>query len=183
MPIYVAMLRGINVSGHKIIKMEDLRASFLALGLRGVKTHVQSGNVIFEAAKNSSADLSKQIAASIQRDFGFAVPVILKTAKELERVIQSNPFAKMKSVDPARLHVTFLSKPAPKDASKKLDALAHAPDQFRLGAQEIYLHCPDGYGRTKLSNVALERALSVGATTRNWKTVNSLLEMASERAL
>ena len=180
MPIYIAMLRGINVSGHKTIKMDELRASFLALGMRGVKTYVQSGNVIFAAARSSPAGLTKQIAGRIRQDFGFVVPVILRTQTELQNVIQSNPFAKMKSIDPAKLHVTFLSEPVPKDALKKLEALARAPDQVRLGGREIYLYCPDGYGRTKLSNTALERVLSVGATTRNWKTVNNLLAMTSE---
>lgn len=180
MPIYVAMLRGINVSGHNTMKMEELRASFGALGFRGVKTYVQSGNVIFEAAKGSATKLSAQIGARIQRDYGFRISIVVKTPKELENVIKNNPFAKLKSVDPSKLHVTFLAEPATKDALRKLEALALGPDQIRVDGSEIYLHCPDGYGRTKLSNAAIERVLSVTATTRNWKTVNTIFEMALE---
>lgn len=179
MPIYIAMLRGINVSGQKIIKMEHLRASFETLGFRGVETYVQSGNVIFETAKNSSESLSRKIGERILRDFGFPVSIVLKTSKNLEKVIQGNPFARKKTIDPSKLHVTFLSEPPSRSALRRLQVLSAEPDQFRLAGQEIYLYCPDGYGRTKLSNSAFERILSVAATTRNWRTLNKLFEMAS----
>src|SRR5271169_6803998 len=106
---YIAMLRGINVSGHNIIKMEQLRASFAALGFSNVKTYIQSGNVVFEAAKDSVAGLSKKIEQMILRDFGFSVPVLLKTAKEMEEIIKGNTLVKIPGIDQTRLHVTFLS--------------------------------------------------------------------------
>ena len=180
MPIYVGLLRGINVAGKKIVKMESLRASFEALGFRRVRTHVQSGNVIFETGKTSSDDLSKIVTERISKDFGFSIPVVLRTSDDIGKVVRNNPFLNERRLDNSKLHVTFLSAPPPKDAKEKLDALKSLPDQFRVRGREIYLYCPNGYGRTKLSNNIFERLLSSQATTRNWNTVNTLVTMASE---
>lgn len=178
MPVYIAMLRGINVSGHKIIRMEHLRASFEALGFHRVKTYVQSGNVVFEAGKDSASNLSAKIGERILADFGFPVPVLLKTSKEMERVVHDNPLLQEAGIDDSHLHVTFLFKAAPGTGEKSLEALAVRPEQFRVSGREIYLYCPKGYGNSKLSNNAIEKNLGVGATTRNWKSVNALLAMA-----
>ncbi len=177
MPTYIAMLRGINVGPGKIVKMERLRASFEALGFDGVKTYVQSGNVIFESEQKSPAGLSNKIEEKIQRDFGFTVPVLLKTSKEIDQIVSDNPLLKEKGIDHSKLHVTFLSDAPPKTAVKVLEALATDRERFCISNREIYLYCPDGYGNTKLSNNAIEKKLSVVATTRNWRTVNTLLEM------
>ena len=178
MPTYIAMLRGINVSGHKMVKMETLRTSFGALRLGNVQTYVQSGNVIFGFGNGPVAALSKKIEQRILRDFGFSVPIFLRTAKELEQIIKDNPFLNETAIDHSKLHITFLSDAAPKTALEALQPLAAKTEQFRAIGRQIYLYCPDGYGRTKLSNTAIERKLSVGATTRNWRTVNALLAMA-----
>ena len=172
------MLRGINVGGHKVIKMEQLRASFAALGFGTVKTYVQSGNIVFEAPNDSAADLSRKIERKILHDFGFPVPVFLRTEKEMAATIKRNPLLKDSAIDPSKLHVTFLSNAPPKSAHEHLQPLAVKPEQFYIMDRDIYLYCPNGYGTTKLSNTAIEKKLSVGATTRNWKTVNILLAMA-----
>ena len=177
MPTHVAMLRGINVGSGKIVKMERLRASFEALGFDGVRTYVQSGNVIFESERKSPTELSNKIEEKIQHTFGFRVPVLVKTSKELEQIVSDNPLVKEKGIDHSKLHVTFLSDALPTTAVKVLEPLATARERFRILNREIYLYCPDGYGNTKLSNNAIEKKLSVVATTRNWRTVNTLLEM------
>ena len=177
MPIYIAMLRGINVSGHKMVKMEALRASFGALRFSNVKTYIQSGNVVFAAEDRSVADVCKKIERRILRDFGFSVPVFLRTASELEETIKRNPFLTDTAIDRSKLHVTFLSAAAPATALEVLQPLAAKPEQIRVIGRQIYLYCPNGYGQTKLSNTAIEKKLSVGATTRNWRTVNTLLAM------
>jgi len=179
MPAYVAMLRGINVSGHKIVRMEALRATCTALGFRNVATYVQSGNIVFVAETKPSSVLAKRISDAILRDFGFPVPALVRTAKEMQGVIKNNPFVKEDSIDVAKLHVTFLSQSPAKTALKNLQTLPAKRDRFQVGRQAIYLYCPDGYGITKLSNTAIEKALAVAATTRNWKTVNTLFEMAA----
>ena len=160
--------------------METLRASFEALGFRRVRTYVQSGNVVFETERTSPDDLARIIAEKISKDFGFSIPVVLRTSDDFERIMRDNPFLNRRRFDHSKLHVTFLSSTPAKDAEEKLGALNGLPDEFRIDGQEIYLYCPNGYGRSKLSNNALEKALTVGATTRNWKTVSTLARMSSE---
>ena len=160
--------------------MERLRGSFAAMGFNDVRTYVQSGNVIFEAAANTRDALTRKIEEGIHRDFGFSVVVILRTAKELQKIVKTNPFLSEEGIEQARLYVTFLATPPIKVALKNLETLPISPDRFRLIGREIYLHCPDGYGKTKLSNNAFEKRLSVGATSRNWKTTTVLCEMARE---
>ena len=182
MPTHVAMLRGINVGQGKIVKMERLRSSFEALGFDSVRTYLQSGNVVFESEQESAAGLSKKIEEKIQRDFGFTVPVLVKSSKEIAQIVSDNPLVKEKGIDRSKLHVTFLSDAPPKTAVEALEPLARDREQFRVLNREIYLYCPDGYGNTKLSNNAIEKKLSVVATTRNWRTVNALLEMCRSLA-
>ena len=179
MPVYIAMLRGINVSGQNIIRMEDLRRICAGLGFRNVETYAQSGNVVFLTRAQPPSTLAHHTAEAIRRDLGRPVPVLVRTRDEMGNVVAGNPFLRERGVDVSKLHVTFLSAPAPSRALKNLETLPKRSDRFHAGRREIYLYCPDGYGRTKLSNAALEKALSVGGTTRNWRTVTTLLEMAS----
>jgi uncharacterized protein (DUF1697 family) len=180
MPNYVAMLRGINVSGAKPVKMEALRASFEALGFDNVRTYVQSGNVVFAAKERTAPPLAGKIVARIKRDFGYDVPTLVLRADELARVVDESPFAGKKGIDATKLHVTFLDGAATAAGLKKMEGVASGRDEFHCRGTSIYLHCPDGYGNTKLNNNAFERALAVGATTRNWKTVTTLATMAAE---
>jgi uncharacterized protein (DUF1697 family) len=177
---HIALLRGINVGGHKIIKMDQLRKAFEELGFEGVSTYVQSGNVVFRSPKKASADLSRKIEEMLLRRFNMSVPVIVRTAREVDDVLRNNPFLKERGLDVSRLHVTFLSHTPQKAAVKGLAAIAAGPDRFHCRGQEIYLHCPNGFGGTKLSINAFEKVLAVGATTRNWNTVNTLYEMARD---
>lgn len=175
---YVALLRGINLGGHKIVKMDRLRKTFEELGFEDVKTYIQSGNVVFKASAQAPENLAKRIEEKVLRQFGFAVPVVVKTSDEIGDVIRNNPLVKEKGIDLSKLHVTFLSGAPEKSALKVLEAIAAGPDQFRGSGAAIYLHCPNGYHETKLGNNVLEKMLKVGATTRNWKTVNQLYVMS-----
>jgi uncharacterized protein (DUF1697 family) len=180
MPAYIAMLRGINVSGHNTIKMEHLRALCSDLGFRNVETYVQSGNIVFQTGTENPSNLSRRISEKILLASGFDVPVILRSSIEMRSVIANNPFLKEKGIDSSKLHVTFLSETVQESVLKRLEPLSKNPDRSYGAPQEIYLYCPGGYGRTKLSNNAIEKALSVRTTTRNWKTTNTLLEMVSK---
>jgi len=180
MAAYITMLRGVNVTGHNTIKMEVLRGLCQGLGFRNVETYVQSGNIVFQALLENPEAISKRIGETVLRSFGFDTPVIVRTSKEMRNVIGNNPFLKEKGIDSSKLHVTFLSETAQKGSEKKLETLATNPDRFYPASHEIYLYCPGGYGRTRLSNNAIEKALSVEATTRNWKTTNTLFEMVSK---
>lgn len=178
MTAYVALLRGVNVGGNTL-KMSWLREACEEIGLKDVQTYVQSGNVVF-SSRLGAAKLEQTLKEMIDKQTRLPVTVTVRSAPELEGVIAGNPFLKQKGVDVSKLHVTFLAKAVAEPALDKLDALAGTRDQYRLIGREIYLHCPINYGETKLSNNAIEKALAVGATTRNWKTVTALQEMASE---
>jgi uncharacterized protein (DUF1697 family) len=180
MPTFIAMLRGINVGGNPL-KMDRLRALFSSLGFKNVRTFIQSGNVIFDTAKSPSkcsAEIEKKLAGETR----LPITVILRTATELKSAIAANPFLKHPKIDPSKLHVTFLAAPVPRDILKKSGTLTSGPDELRVIGKEAYVHCPNGYGRTKLHNTALEKLLSTKATTRNWNTVNKLYELATQPA-
>lgn len=161
------------MGGHKPVGMEALRKVFEAAGFKNVQTYVQSGNVVFSAPKQSGNALERKISAILLKEFGFPVPTMIRTAEEMELVVQRNPFRKE---DPAMLHVAFLSKAPDKGALKKLEEREVGPDRFRCVGTEIYIHCPNGFGRAKLPN--FEKILSLSVTTRNWRTVNTLCEMS-----
>ena len=180
MPIYISMLRGINVGGHKQVPMSELRAMFEALGFEQVRTYIQSGNVIFEAAKSNPSDLSARIEKKILSQFGFPVSVITRTPEEMRKNIEGNPFAKESRTEPAKVYIAFVSQAPTADAVKKVGALATASEQLRHSGREVYLYYSDGMGRAKLTHNVLEKVLAVTATARNWNTVNKLYDMAME---
>ena len=164
---YVALLRGINVGGRAKVAMADLRAVFESLGFDDVRTYIQSGNVVFGSSKTvDAAAVEKRIAA----EMGVEPTVLLRTAKEMATVAEGNPFA-----DTDGLHVTFLAA-KPKGT---VEVPEGQPDELAVVGREVYLRCPNGYGRTKVNNTFLEKQLGVPATTRNWKTVTTLAELAA----
>ena len=180
MAIYVSMLRGINVGGHKRIKMDRLRQSFEALGFEQVKTFIQSGNVVFRTGKRSALALSRQIENKILEDFGFSVSVITKTADEMRESLEKNPFLREGGIDPERLHVVFLSEAPASEALKKLAELTILPDRSQCVGTELYLYLPNGVAQSFWMKTSIDRVLSVVTTTRNWKTVNCLHQMCRE---
>ena len=178
MNTYISMLRGINVSGQKKIRMADLRNLYESLGLQNVQSYLQSGNVVFDSDEKNVDKLRDSIEAQIESNYGFSVPVLIRTKEVFQRVIEEHPFAEEEAI---RVLVTFLYEAPDKSKLEELSQYEDKADQFAIGEQEIFLFCPGGYGRTKLSNNFFEKKLGVVATTRNWKSVNALYEMASER--
>jgi uncharacterized protein (DUF1697 family) len=177
MPSYVSLLRGINVSGRNRIAMADLRALFEAHGHHDVTTYVQSGNVVSRSSTRGAGAVARAIQRAIADDLGLDVTVLVRTPAELHRILEGNPFLGP-GADVAKLHVTFLGEPAAATRAAALDGGAFAPDRFAVHGREVYVHCPDGYGRTKINNTFFERKLGVTATTRNWNTVTQLAELA-----
>jgi len=178
--IYVAILRGVNVSGKNLIKMPALVKSIESIGFEGVKSYIQSGNLVFETAKGEFAEIAKRIHDQINHDFGFDIPVLVIEAKELETIRDGNPFVQRSDIDLSKLHVTFLESEPDEDCIALIDPEKYLPDEFVLIGKTIYLNCPVGYGTTKLNNNFFESKLKVKATTRNWNTVNKLVEMAKQ---
>lgn len=180
MQTYISMLRGINVSGQKMIKMDALRQMYELLNFSKVKTYIQSGNVVFESPDTNCLDIEQAIAQQISQTFGFEVPVMVKTLNELKTVIANNPFTDDKHKDVTKLHATFLSQQPQQYYLDKLNTTQYAPDEFVIITNTIYLSCPNGYGKTKLTNNFFETKLKLSATTRNWKTVNELANIAEQ---
>ena len=177
MKTYVALLRGINLGSQKRVAMADLRGLFEDLGAKDVATYVQSGNVVFKSA-DGAEQLTRAIERRFRRDLGLSVTVVVLSRAQLTKVLGGNPFARAKT-EQAKLHVTFLAEKPPRAKVGKLDPEAGQPDEFRLVGRQIYLHCPNGYGRSKLTNAYFEKQLGVAATTRNWRTVTKLGELTS----
>ena len=174
---YAALLRGVNLGSHNKVSMADLRELFEALGHEDVATYVQSGNVVFKA-RGDAASISSGIERRIARDLGLDVAVILRSKTQLARIAATNPFVR-KEREPTRLHVTFLANTPPRAAVRELSSGDFAPDALHVKGKEVYLHTPQGYGRTKLSGAFFEKRLGVVATTRNWRTVTRLAELTS----
>jgi len=178
MPTYVALLRGVNVGGNTL-KMDRLRAVCAELGLKNVRTYVQSGNMVF-AAQKSASHWARVLERSLVGESRLTVSVMVRSAADMARVVAGNPFVDEKGIDHARLAVTFLDRVPAKSALHALAALPSVPDRFVHAGAEIYLHCPGGFAATKLTNNAFEKLLSVRATSRNWNTVNRLHAMCAE---
>lgn len=173
---YIALLRGINVSGHKKILMADLRN--LLSDFENVKTYIQSGNILFESNSKNTSKLEQQISELIYKKYGFEVPVIVKTIKEWMFAFENNPFLKDSTISIKQLYVTFLSEIPKKENIELMKQLDYSPDIFIIKNDLVYSCYPNGPGRSKMTINVFEKKLSVPATSRNWNTVTKLLELS-----
>jgi uncharacterized protein (DUF1697 family) len=178
MRTYISILRGINVGGNRIIKMEALREMYEEMGFENIQSYIQSGNVIFQYKDSKTNDLASKVSHQIAARFGFEVPVILMELNELETLVSENPFAKETNRDISFMHLTFLSEIPDPEKFGKISNEYRTSDEYRYFDKVIYLYCPNGYGKTMFTNGFFEKILDVTATTRNWKTALELLNMA-----
>ena len=178
MKTYVALLRGINVAGQRKIKIPDLKSLFEKNGFDNVKTYLQSGNVLF-THKNAKAAQGTTIEKLLKAELGYDVSVLTIDKDTFLNIAQNNPLLNDPKVDPAFLHITFLF--APPSESIPIESIPlNGDEQAHLHNAHYYLYCPHGYGRTKIHTGYFEKTLNSPATTRNWKTVNALVQMLSE---
>ena len=177
MAIYISLIRGINVGGRNMIAMEKLRALHTALGFGDVKTHLQSGNVLFTAKAAEPLEIAKRIEDALRKD-GLDVRVVVRTPAELREAIERNPFPAHAKKDPSHYVVVFLDRePAAADAAE-LAQTNVGPEEKKLVGRDLYVFYPD-MARSKLTNTLIERKLGVTGTARNWNTVNKLVELAA----
>lgn len=177
MATYIALLRGINVSGQKMIKMVELKAMFESIGLEAVQTYIQSGNVLFQSVDLMENEMVEKIHSAILERFGFEVDVLVFTVSNWNQIIANNPFVRRDNLDEAKLYVTLLAKEPLAEDVEKLASFAFQEETYQLIERAVYLYVPKGYGNAKLSNNFLENKLKVSATTRNWKTMLTLRDM------
>jgi len=172
---FVALFSGINVGGNRIVKMAELRAFFEDLGFSDVATYVQSGNVVFYAAKGDAASLQRDLEAAFERRWGFASRIMVCDGARLERLVAENPYPEV-AAEHTKLHAYVLEREPTSGEIARLAERCTGPERFEVRGEVLYLHAPDGLGRSKFAG-ALPRTLNVPGTARNWRTVLALLEM------
>ena len=177
MATLIALLRGINIGGHHKLQMKALTAALEELGLREVRTYLQSGNVMFRSNTKDRTALAVKITAAITAQHNFAPQVLLLDTEALHEAMANNPYPEAEAT-PAYLSLLFLAETPSHPDLKALEALRANSERFKLVGKVFYLHAPDGFGRSKLAANA-ERLLGVPATGRNWNTVRKLAEMTA----
>ncbi len=160
--------------------MADLKAMCEQMNLKNVTTYIQSGNVIFSVDKSNPADISKKIESAIHKKFGMSIPVITRTIDEIRNAIKRNPYLAAKDKDLGNVYLTYLEFAPGSNEIAAIRDYSAPPDDFLINGETVYIYCPGGYGNTKLNNNFFERKLKTRATTRNWKTSNELLNIATK---
>lgn len=175
MNTWIMLLRGINVGGNNILRMQDLRQLLEGLDLENVRTYIQSGNVVFQGDGRNRQALAQEISAAILESHDFAPEILLFDLSDWLQAISANPYPQASS-NPKSLHLYFLAETAQNPDFAKLDSLKSESEQYRLIDEVFYLYAPEGIGRSKMAN-SVEKALGVRATARNWRTVSKINEM------
>ncbi|UOK41934.1 MULTISPECIES: DUF1697 domain-containing protein [Flavobacterium] len=180
MKTHLALLRGINVSGHNMIKMEDLKALLERMRFANVRTYIQSGNVFVDSDEEDGPSVGFKIKQEIFKEWGYDVPIIVITKEDLEASLQNNPYMKEKDVDTKKLYFTFISKELDANSIHELKMSQVKPDEAVIDKNRIYIKYAVGAGKTRFDQKYIEKKLNVTATMRNLNTVTKLLEMYNE---
>lgn len=180
MTTHLALLRGINVSGHNMMKMEALKAMLESLGFQNVRTYLQSGNVFVDTDEESASKVGFMIKQEIFKVFGHEVPVIVITKEDLELCFKNSPFLNEKDADTKKLYVAFVSISLKKESINDLKISQFKPDEASIDGNRIFIKYAVGAGKTRFDQKYIEKKLNVTATIRNWNTVTNLLKMYSE---
>lgn len=177
---YISLLRGINISGQKLIKMKNLIELYESLGFQNVITYLQSGNVLFNTKITEINKITGIIEKGIKKNLGYDVNVLIKTKSDFLEILKNNPFLKNKNPDIKKFYVTLLFNTPDAALLDDVNKIKDEYDEFKIYGNVIYINCPDGYGRTKMTNNFFEKKLKLTATTRNWNTINNLTQLADE---
>jgi uncharacterized protein (DUF1697 family) len=171
---YVSLLRGVNLGPATQLPMPRLKQLYVDLGLHDVATYIRSGNVVFRSDDGPDA-LRERIESGIEQRLGMSVDVVVRSHDDLAGVVARNPFPR---ADPGRLAVVFLSAPVPEELTRRLEATDFGTDEYAADGREIYLHLPNGFGRSKLAARMSALRSPVVGTVRNWRTVGKLIDMS-----
>ncbi len=178
MPVYISLLRGINVGGNKKIKMAELTMLYESMGFTSVHTLLQSGNIVFESDGVDMGRLGSTIETGIEQHYGFQSKIIMRTRDQWQAVIDNHPYSPAQLTEPSKLLIVFLQEVAAARAFNVLLEAHTGPEIIHNGGQELYVFYPNGMGRSKLDHSFIERKLKITTTGRNWNTVNKLLKLA-----
>jgi len=181
MPTHVALLRGINIGPRNRVAMPALRELVESLGHTEVATYIQSGNVVFAAADGDEQELASELERAIDARLGVPARVVVLSRRQLARVVRENPFAHEQ--DPKAVHAVFLSEAPAHELRSAVSAAQRrardkgARDEARIVGRTLFLHTPDGYGRSELAATLMRKSSGTAGTARNWATVNKLLAL------
>lgn len=177
MKTYIGLLRGINVSGQKKIKMVDLRILLEENGFSSVKTYIQSGNIVFRTTEENKATLENKISEVIKKQYGFDVPVIVKTSEEIGNILVNNPYDDSEDLESNKIYFVLLKEKPKEENVTVLDSISFENETLRINSECVYLRCALGAGKAKCTNNVIEKKLKVSATTRNYRTMQKLREL------
>jgi uncharacterized protein (DUF1697 family) len=179
MPVYVALLRAINVGGHRRVVMAELRAFLAELELEDPRTLLQSGNVVFKSPSRSSANLERLLETEAEKGLGLRTEFVIRSAREWKQIVAENPFRDEAKRDPSHLLVTLFKKTPAQKNLKALQASIRGRERVLTRRKQAYIIYPDGIGRSRLTSARIEKTLGTG-TGRSWNTVLKLAALVDE---
>lgn len=169
------------MAGHNSIKMTDLSLLYKRLEFKENKTYIQSGNVIFKTdLRNAENEIAEIIEKGIYNEFGYNIPAMIRNTDELKALFSVNPYLGIPDFDPSKMAVVFLHEIVTEGQLEKMININYPPDKYQISGREIFIYCPNGFGRTKLYTNFFENKMGVTGTARNWKTITTILSMAEE---
>jgi uncharacterized protein (DUF1697 family) len=182
MQTLISFLRGVNMAGHNKIKMSGLAELYGKVGFRESETYIQSGNVIFTNEEDLPAeDITSKIEKAIQKKFKLDIAVMIRTPEEIKKIISINPFSGEENFDPAKMACLFMHETPSEGQISKIKDVHYHPDKFKIIGKEIFIYCPNGFGKTKLYTNFFEKKMGIAGTARNWKTINTILDIAEKK--
>lgn len=170
---YFAFLKGVNVSGHRIIKMAELKAMFESMGFKNVRTFIQSGNVVFESSAKADG-IKKKIEAGLAKSLGYSLNVIIRSKDEMEKIVKDYPFSKIKEHDECKINIGYLDSIPDKAAIKELESINNDDEMFLVKGNNLYHLCRKSFQDSLLGKNIVEKTLKVVCTVRNWNTTNKI---------
>jgi uncharacterized protein (DUF1697 family) len=176
--IHIALVRGINIGGHKQVAMSDLRDLFTQLGFADVRSLLQSGNLLFRGGARTGERLERLLEAEAEKRLGLQTEFFVRTAEEWDGIVAHNPFREEAERDPSHLAVMFFKDAPDGNAVKALQAAITGPEVVRVGGRQAYITYPNGFGRSRLTNTLIEKKLGTRSTGRNWNTVLKIAALA-----
>jgi len=182
MQTYISFLRGVNMTGHNSIRMTDLSVLYKNLDFNDVVTYIQSGNVIFSNVYELPIpDISLKIESAILEKFNYNVPVLIRAVEEIRQWISVNPFLAEENFEPSKMAVILLYEEPTQAQIQKVINIDYPPDKFKIIGREIFIYCPNGFGKTKLYTNFFEKKMGVTGTARSWKTITTILNIAEKK--
>jgi uncharacterized protein (DUF1697 family) len=182
MKTYISFLRGVNMTGHNSVKMAELLSLYNDMGFNDCETYIQSGNVIFKGADIVTADeTAAMIEKAILKRFSYTIPVMIRTVEEVRNIMSVNPFLNRENFEPSQMAVILLYERATELQIQKVAAIDYTPDKFEISGREIFIYCPNGFGRTKLYTNFFEKKMGVTGTARNWNTITTILNISEKK--